>query len=301
MAPVGPGPSRRNSAVGRFADDSSADEAEVEDGDADASEDVSDENAESDTSVETPTSSTPRRVFIKVAVVCDPASVPLDYVSWNGHGSKPQETAAVLADSRGNICDLVPYDKLRDPARLTAKTISPGQEIADLLVFEIPGGPFEHLQLVLPYAALGIDKSRNPYAAFQITKTTLNYPPGGNVAHGPGADFKIRPRDGSTDDEWEMDAVHRGIRESLRGDGERGPPVDKDPGTFESPKADRTPEAREDAGDEDSPFPKTGSIGGDSTPSGAGPQIDIPPSVDDINQQIRDLRGGNREEEKKEP
>ena len=76
----------------------------------------------------------------------------------------------MLFDDLGTRCKLVSTAEVNSEARLTETEIASGETAYDLLVFELPPVTFEHLKLLLPRAAVGMQQSEQDFIGFQIGK-----------------------------------------------------------------------------------------------------------------------------------
>jgi hypothetical protein len=257
-----------------------------------AAEDETTESPETEPDAPSVSPSRPRYVFVKMSITCNNPSEALRYSSWNGYGENPAETSAILADSSGNICRIVPYAKNSDPSRQRSAIIMPAQEITDLLVFEAPPGTIDYIRLVLPYAAIGVTNARSAHVAYQFSRDDINAAPRDKLAHQPGRPAGAGPDNGDNPD---MDAIRRGIADSAQGSGPESQGNEIDIGQFENPPSVAPDDAG--GGDDSSPFPATNSVGGESPPSGFDAE-EVPP---DIRELIRAEGGGAKGNEEVEP
>jgi len=116
-------------------------------------------------------------VFVEVKLTNQAAGQSLQYTSFNQDGPL---SGAILAADKQRLCPLAPSAGASAARRKRSASIGPGQSLTDLLVFHAPAEPFESLQLVLPYTAIGeelVANARTKIAGFEISKQFLTEQP----------------------------------------------------------------------------------------------------------------------------
>lgn len=158
----------------------------------------------------------PDRVFIRVQVT-NLAPDSMTYVSFNG------ADAAVLADSNGDLCRLLPPAETPEATRIDTQVLPPGESVSDLLIFEAPKGEFESLRVLVPLTAVG----KANYLGFTITAEQLGFAdpapePASDAddaddvaakkpSGGTGAPMREKDNDMTKDEKAEFDALQRAI------------------------------------------------------------------------------------------
>ena len=112
----------------------------------------------------------PRYVLVRVKITNKSADQALRYAGFNRGDPSSKSLAAMLFDDLGTRCKLVSTAEFNSEARLTETEIASGETAYDLLVFELPPATFEHLKLLLPRAAVGMQQSEQDFIGFQIGK-----------------------------------------------------------------------------------------------------------------------------------
>lgn len=102
-----------------------------------------------------------RYVFVQVSLSNTSAEEPLDYLGWNGDGESAQAKDARLFDENDNECLFVSRIESPRDDRHEETTLAPGEEMVDVLVFELPESGFETLRLVLPNETIGLADKKN--------------------------------------------------------------------------------------------------------------------------------------------
>jgi len=101
---------------------------------------------------------------VEVNVTNSSSSESLDFQGWTAAWGGSGKNAVVLVDDKGDPLALASTATRAGGGRLTARRLRPGESATELLVFEKPGSDYEHLRLVLPYAAIG----RTGHIGFEI-------------------------------------------------------------------------------------------------------------------------------------
>jgi hypothetical protein len=139
----------------------------------------------------------PLKYFFVRMFVKNVGSSPVQYLSWSGVEGKP-DASAVLSDAEGRLGKLVSTATAPSPDRLSHTTIPPGEQIADVLVFEKAADKNGSLRLVLPYAAVGMTGQ----IGFELPGYMLGEMPadgllaGSEAGGGEKADKDAAPSDG---------------------------------------------------------------------------------------------------------